>query len=235
MLKKLTALVLTLLLCVAFVGCGDNANTPKDNDTNNEESTPFINDILSNATVGSTITFGKYNIDKSTEEKEDLEWLVLDKQDGKLFVISKYVVETGNYYDDLPWEKSKLRSWLHNDFTPAAFSSEESEKILNTRVENTGYEGDIIFEKRYDPTDDKVYIPSFSELKKYGLSTESFAADDESRIAYTFDGQACSWLLRNTTSKANGFCRLTKTGVYYFSSANYGDTGIRPVMWLSYN
>ena len=62
MLKKLTALVLTLLLCVAFVGCGDNANTPKDNDTNNEESTPSINDILSNATVGSTITFGKYDM-----------------------------------------------------------------------------------------------------------------------------------------------------------------------------
>ena len=51
MFKKLTALVLTLLLCVAFVGCGDNANTPKDNDTNNEESTPSINDILSNAII----------------------------------------------------------------------------------------------------------------------------------------------------------------------------------------
>ena len=52
---------------------------------------PYQKALLSKARVGSYVTFGSYEQDNDTGNgSEDVEWLVLDKQDDALLVISRY-------------------------------------------------------------------------------------------------------------------------------------------------
>ncbi len=234
MLRKIVAFLLAMTLCLVFVGCSDNTtNGNQNSDDISANTVPSIDSILSQTTVGSTITFGSYDIDTTAPGKEELEWIVLDKKQGRVFVISKYVVAEGNFYRDDIWAKSQLRSWLYNDFTSTAFNSEEYQRILTTRADNICYI-DIMTKKAYDPTEDKVYIPSFNELQAYGISTQGFAYADSGRVAKRYNGTSVDWVTRDTPSDGSGFCRIDNKGCFYYNHSSSQNIGIRPVMWLSY-
>lgn len=87
---------------------------------------------------GDTITFGRYPQDFEGTI-EPIEWIVLDKQDDKVLIISKFGLDAKPYNDvwtDVTWETCSLRSWLNKDFIKKAFSTEEQKIILDTVVVN---------------------------------------------------------------------------------------------------
>ena len=75
---------------------------------------------LKDISVGKTIKFGSYEQDNNTSNgKEAIEWLVLDVQGNKVFLVSRYNLDVQPYNKtsgSVTWEKCTLRTWLNNDF-----------------------------------------------------------------------------------------------------------------------
>lgn len=156
--------------------------------------------------MGNTVQFGTYEQDNNTSNgKEPVEWIVLDVQEGKSLLLSKFAIdclpyhtlprpegEPSYYLADtyITWETSTIRKWLNNDFLMNAFSPEELAAISITTVYNP--DGD---------TDDKVFFLSKEEVNRLYKSDEDricqptpYAKD---KGAYTKKSTGgCAWWLR---------------------------------------
>ena len=112
-----------------------------------------------------TVKFGSYV--QNGNDKEPIEWIVLDKQDNKVFLLSKYILDCKCYSSEWKndtWNTCDLRKWLNNDFFRQAFSANEQRKINTTKVINSnlgyGLNGG-------ESTEDKVFCLSIEEVMKY--------------------------------------------------------------------
>ena len=180
-----------------------------------------------NYNVGGMITFGTYEQDNNIANgKEEIEWLVLDKQDGKILIISKYVIDAQKYNSELTWitwETCTLRTWLNNDFLNTAFSSEEK--------------GTITFGGT--TTQDKVFLLSENEAKEYFETNEMrCASPTEYAISQgalrTVSLGTTRWTLRESASMRTT-AQVSIDGEVSPSRYGYSvDTtlGIRPAMWI---
>ena len=103
---------------------------------------------------------------------KDIEWISLEKENGKIFLLSKYAIDCKSYNetqkDDITWEKCSLREYLNKTFYDNAFSSSEKELILTTDVVNNDIEK--YGTKSGNDTKDKIYLLSVDEVKKICLS-----------------------------------------------------------------
>ncbi len=63
------------------------------------------------------------------------------------------------------WETSTLRTWLNKTFLIKAFNSLERNIILTTNVDNSKSQG--YNENSDNDTQDKVFLLSLAEIKKY--------------------------------------------------------------------
>lgn len=142
---KRNLIYMSLLLCSVLIvtGC-DNKKTENDNTGSKG---------LNEANVGDLITFGTYEQDNDTSNgKEKIEWIVLEKKDNKLLVLSKNGLDAKEYYNeeaDITWNESTLRTWLNDEFLINAFSSDEQSKITTSTI------------------DDKIYLLSLTEARTY--------------------------------------------------------------------
>ena len=121
--------------------------------------------------AGDALTFGHYPQTSDGTDNTPIEWLVLDVQDGKAFLLSRYALDAQPYNTtrpDVTWETSSLRAWLNNEFLNAAFTADEQNAILLTDVNN----GDSKHYSQWqgkggNNTQDKVYLLSYSEAHNY--------------------------------------------------------------------
>lgn len=128
-----------------------------------------VGDYSADVSVDSmdAVTFGHYN-QNSLYEKEPIEWIVLDEQDNKYLLLSKYILTCRDYHDveeNVTWEKCALRRWLNTTFLNTAFDINEKNKILTTSIINS---------KNVDQgtsagndTQDKIFLLSVDEIRKY--------------------------------------------------------------------
>lgn len=130
--------------------------------------------------VGDHIFFGKYEQDVNRENgPEPLEWRVLDKQDGKLLIITEKLIDEQPFYA-INWKHSYIGGFLNssflNDFTP-----EEKEMLVKITVMPHPHP-DAPDAEQGSPVEQKVFLLSLQEAEQY-------FADDEDRIcgvtAYT--------------------------------------------------
>ena len=93
---------------------------------------------MTKAAVGDTVFFGSYEQDNETSNgKEDIEWLVLAKENNRLLVVSQYGLDCQQYNTnetEVTWENCTLREWLNEDFFHAAFSDREKAMIPTVTV-----------------------------------------------------------------------------------------------------
>lgn len=96
--------------------------------------------LSSSIQVGEYISFGKYEQDNNLDNgKESIEWKVLDIEENKALLISRYVLDCGTFHglDDEPeWSNCGLRNWLNTDFYENAFSADERQRILMSDVDD---------------------------------------------------------------------------------------------------
>ena len=126
--------------------------------------------LLAKANPGDTVFFGEYEQDKDISNgKEDIAWLVLAKENNKIFVISEKALDCQPYnieqYANVTWETCTLRKWLNTDFINSAFSSDEKAKISTVTVsadKNPKYGTDP-----GNATQDQVFLLSITEANKY--------------------------------------------------------------------
>ena len=122
--------------------------------------------------VDDIIRFGRYEQDNHPENgPEPIEWLVLDVQDGKALLISKYGLDVKPYnekLEDVTWETCTLRTWLNGEFLQSAFSTEERSAVLTTTVDNSSSQGYSGWSTGGgNDTQDQIFLLSCAEANRY--------------------------------------------------------------------
>lgn len=201
---------------------------------------------LKNAAVGTCVFFGSYEQDNNLSNgQEELEWLVLDVQDGKALVISKYGLDCIPYHssnEDITWEDCSLRGWLNNEFLNTAFSETDRVAIPTVTVSasvNAQYQTDPGNE-----TQDQVFVLSVEEAKAYFYSDEArrckptkYAIARGTYVNGT--NQDCSWWLRSPGKAQNRIIDVWAGGGIsdvgdYVDGVN-SNNAVRPAMWIDLN
>lgn len=149
-----------LVLALALVNCGCKPYTMGDG----------FRGIPSHLKIGRTFKFGYYGGYYTT-------WQVLDIEDGKALVVTKYVVDLRDYHDRdsaTTWAQSAIRKWLNEDFYSATFSEAEREVIIKTHVADSGPEQGG---SGGSDTEDNVFLLSADEVREYMPTAESRLAN----------------------------------------------------------
>ncbi len=198
-------------------------------------------EMIKNANVGDYIKFGTYEQDNNTANgKEDIEWLILEKTDNRILVISKYALDCKPYnttYTAVTWETCSLRKWLNSDFVQNNFDSEEKARIPLVQVsadENPSYSTNP-----GNATMDNVFLLSITEVNKY---FDSDSARECEATAYAVENWAyvnssnnnCKWWLRSPGSSRTYAASVFSNGgvdEYGFGVID-DDFAVRPAMWI---
>ena len=81
------------------------------------------------ANLGDFIKFGNYP-QTANGDINPIEWQVLAIEDNKMFVISKYGLDTRRFDSHSnDWWNSEISEWLNKDFYNKAFNEEEKKCI----------------------------------------------------------------------------------------------------------
>lgn len=202
---------------------------------------------------GDTVIFGSYIHGKNKSSgKEGIEWLVLERIDSEILLISKYALDcvpydtsyTWGMAKNITWEICGIRKWLNKTFLKEAFNNKEQALIQTTTVlaENNPKYGT----KAGKDTNDKIFLLSIGEANEY-------FADDEARkcvpTEYALargvsvnddcnaDGEHTCWYwLRSPGSNQGDAASVYSDGsiVYHGEDGvNVDYFGVRPVLWIN--
>lgn len=202
-------------------------------------------------TVGNIVKLGKYEQDNNKKNgQEEIEWIVLDVQQGKSLLLSRYLLDARPYnngFNSVTWETCSLRKWLNSDFLSTAFSSDEQSAILVTAVDNSSKQGYRKYEKNGgNDTRDKIFLLSYYEAftlyfsrakDRMGATTAYALAKGAFTSNYKKDGKATGWWWLRSPGRTMSMA----AGVY-----NDGDTCsntlvgsedicVRPALWMDLN
>lgn len=202
---------------------------------------------IKTANVGDIIVFGTYEQDNNTSNgKENIEWLVLAKEDNKILVISDKALDCQEYnpsWSDVTWETCSLRQWLNNDFINDAFSDDEKAMIPTVTVSadnNPEYDTDP-----GNATQDQVFLLSIVEARKYFASSESrmcvptaYAISNGLYTSgrYSKDGEGtCLWWLRSPGDEQYRAADVFSDGIVASDgdNAREDENAVRPAMWIT--
>ncbi len=208
-----------------------------------EEKYNLINNIkyVENIRIGNTYKFGAYEQDNNTSNgKEDIEWIVLAKENNMILMISKYALDCQPFNasrDDNIWSSCSLRQWLNGTFLNNAFSSEDQTRIQNSTVKAEAnpkygtYAGAT--------TKDKVFLLSITEVEQYFNSkTKSCQGTDYcfAQGARNDGNNQAEWWLRSPGC-VSYFAAYVKNGSvkqdgWYVDYAH--QIAVRPALWIDF-
>lgn len=194
---------------------------------------------ISNTKRGNIIEFGRF-YSKNEDELEPLLWVVLEKIDNTVLVMSRDVIATSSYdymgYSDTKWENCFIREWLNNDFIDIAFDDKEKENLHTTTVVNKD-------NPYYDTdggrnTEDKVFLLSFDEYNEYvdqqiGKWEWAFPNDYAKSAYENIVKKPVSWWLRTPGYTENRVMKIVDYGeIDSYGSDKELISGVRPAMWI---
>ena len=195
--------------------------------------------VTDNIEVGDTYMFGSYEQDNDLSNgTEEIEWIVLEKKESSLMLISKYGLDSQEYTEtavNMTWETCSLRGWLNKEFLNAAFSADEQKRILVSDV--TADKSTEEFAYQGNSTKDKVYLMSFSEYHEYPLPPKcvptAYAIAQgaaELKADKADDGENyCIWMLRTMGWMNLNVVVVSDDGVYFANDY----LGVRPTIQIS--
>ena len=208
---------------------------------------PLSTGNLKTVAVGDVVNLGKYEQSGSiTDGEEAIEWIVLEKRDDRILVISRYILERivydsqGGLYAPA-WDDSAVCLWLNSAFYQNAFSDEEKSLIETVTVTN-----------EIRDAQNKVFILNAPEARKYFTSDSSRIAEPTGFIKANNNWTAwrawesddyeelseygrSAWLLRAEGSFADCAAYIDGNGDIceaYGNGLNEYINGVRPAMWL---
>ena len=174
--------------------------------------------------AGNIVWFGHYEQDNNLGNgSEEIEWIVLDAQDGRSLLISKYGLDAKPYntpYVSVTWENCTLRNWLNNDFFKTAFTLKEQSAIITTMVENSesqGYSGYSTDDG--NNTQDQIFLLSYHEA--FNL----YFRNNESRECVPTDYAVSQSAYTDNKSGSNGRWWLRSPGLHQSYASHVFDDG----------
>ncbi|MCR5138407.1 MAG: serine/threonine protein kinase [Oscillospiraceae bacterium] len=257
LIPVIAAALVTAVLAIVIVSIGldsgdEKSGTLKPDATSEPSSdsslTSWPGSETTSCSVGDLVTFGRYEQDNNLSNgKEEIEWIVLDVQDNKALLISRYGLDAKAYntiYLPVTWENCTLRNWLNSTFLDTAFSADEQKAIMTTVVDNSKKQGN----SRWDTdggndTRDQIFLLSYNEAKMYFGSNESRKCKPTEYAlangAYVYDGKGQAngygaWWLRSFGS-SQFYAALVSSvgGLNYCLSVNLADYVVRPAFWMN--
>jgi hypothetical protein len=209
-----------------------------------EQGDAVVSRSSSESKVGEIVEFG------------GIEWRVLELSEGKVLLLSEYVLEYRAYNEeltDVTWETCTLRSYLNGEFLNR-FSESDRARIAPTRNSNKDNQWSGI--PGGNDTDDYIFLLSLEEVVRYFGDSGQLAnmpgdayggindQYNEARIAYSAvespwgepAGIASVWWLRSPGSTSDSFGGAYVLGggnIYVYGVTVLGDTGVRPALWLN--
>lgn len=174
-------------------------------------------------------------------------WQVLDKKDGKVLVISKYVIDCQAYHSvfyKVHWNDTSICKWLDREFAQNYFSDREKQRIQSVYL---GKKDDSLYmEEQENTVENKLFFLSIPEAEKY------FRTEDERRARITSFGKRkimwasfdvyAHWWLRTYSTDPVGTCHVTMYGDTTIHGGTilsnaydefYDHYGVRPAMYIN--
>ncbi|MBQ1409955.1 MAG: ABC transporter ATP-binding protein [Oscillospiraceae bacterium] len=200
--------------------------------------------LLEDPQVGDYLFFGAYEQDNDASNgPEDVEWLVLAREQDRALVISRYALDCQPYSTTkarVTWTSCNIRHWLNENFVNDAFTEEEQARIVETLITARERQDTL---KTAD-ANDKLFALDQTEIYKYFPSEASricaptayaIAQGAPYRNNETEDG-ACScwwWMRFQGFSNWNAPC-ITPSGSITHLDQYLDDAynAVRPAMWI---
>ena len=194
--------------------------------------------------VGDEIQFGRYEQDNNySNGSEPITWIVLERQNGKILVLSKYALDSKAYHEyegdrpNITWEQCSLRKWLNEQFYSAAFTAEERDLIVEGVVsaDRTPQYYDV------DPGNNvknRIFLLSASEANRYFSGNAArLCWPTNYALANGADTKDtpgnCWWWLRSPGKSQTSAAIVSKRdGNITTNYIGISNVGIRPAMWL---
>ena len=129
---------------------------------------------LQAAEVGDEVLWGHFEMDTSKMGKEHVPWIVVDKDDESVLLLSRYGIAGNSYHrkhEEVTWEDSDLRKVLNSEEYTGIFSRQEKEQMLET-------DGDLVTlltaeqALEYFPTDEDRTMSITEAAKKQGVNVD---------------------------------------------------------------
>lgn len=216
----------------------------------------YYKELWANVKKGSTVYFGTYEQNNNTSDgKEDIEWIVLAKENNKVLLLSKDLLDVMAFSKDkntVTWEKSIIREWANSTFYDAAFSSQEKKSILTTSVatpKNPSYGT-----AGSPTTKDKIFLLSIQEAQTLLTQAQRCAVASaytftklDSHLQKRYPNGECDWFLRSPGMSTSNIANVDTTGdIHGIKSGTNGNStganptngeynGFRPAMWVTLN
>ena len=222
---KKSLMLMSLLFCSVFMitGCGNNDNLGASGVAPNGGNESSIKEI-NNANVGNVVEFGNYEQDNNTSNgKEVIEWIVLEKKDNKILVLSKHGLDAKQYHSrgaNITWEQSEIRRWLNEEFTNNAFSSSEQSKLTTSTVSDKVFLLSLTEARSYSS------VNGFNECKPTAYAIANGAGDASKGYAW--------WWLRSTQGEEVDYLyfaneKITEGKTIMDTESN----SVRPAIWVT--
>jgi len=250
--KEVAECIYNELERMTIKGAFDTLSVLRDEDLVEEDreiiEQAYLSTQFKEAKVGDIILFGDYEQDGNNENgMEPIEWIVIDKNEKSVTLLSKYILEYLNYQDSADWsiatrwDVSTLRSFLNNDFLMTAFSEKEQLSIATEKVEAevNPYADNSRYGKNVgENTEDKVYILSYNEYMEYKDVKGVKSYELVSRLDKIDDNRKWEMWLRTPSTYAentmsvvyyDGRIGLYNAFAYIYAAANR-EHGVRPVI-----
>ncbi len=233
-------------------GFDGNGEMPGEPEKSEEETVP--NDAVWEE-IREVIEFGHYEQDNmTTNGKEPVKWLVLDKTEDKMLLLSVNVLD-GCKFDkerDYPtWYESDVRQWLNNTFLKETFDDDEKKCLVQSSISTPDYENPEGREHVEGGKDTKDYIFClsreeamicfFDEMDRRAVPTPyAVSWNIEQSSQYSKNGEGCAaWWLRSPGGDLPGTAYHAPYGVLASGELNMDWTdgaatvlGIRPAVWV---
>ena len=188
-----------------------------------------------------TITFGRY-VQKENGSPEPIEWLVLERENGRMLIVSKYALDCQPYnksFKGVTWETCSLRKWLNESFVNNAFNTYEQKMIVSSVVtadKNPTYFSLTTSGKN---TVDKVFLLSITEVNKYFTSDKARECQGtkycDAKEAHRIDDN-CWWWLRSPGCFSNRAAYVLDDGSVNTIGSRVINSNcfpaVRPALWI---
>lgn len=165
--------------------------------------------------MGETMFWGKFEQDNNTDNsKEEIEWIVLDVENGRAFLLSKYILDYRivNQYTmwGSSWQGCGLYTWLNHQFLSESFTSLQRSMI------------------------EEVTLLSSDEAAYY------FKRDDARRSEFTtfaahrsgVDTEKTGWWLRSIVDRNRPMIVRNDGSINTQGGSPSNMCGVRPAMWV---
>ena len=218
---------------------------------NDETALPVDTQAFQNMEIGQSLYYGTYEQNNDISDgSEDIEWLILDKQPGRILVISRYILDARCYNNEItgnPWKSSDIRSWLNNEFLNEAFTKGEQTNIIESNI--PAPQNHMSSTDQGGATIDKMFLLDEAEFEEYfelmmpgmwavrtDFTKGKLTADTwilrSKGDSWEYDRNPGIWPWNKDIAVINLVAQISGNDFIYNGTEEENENGIRPAMWL---